>query len=215
MKAERGSYQPVVRPKGILDSYNETSLSEQLAATGDIVTPGDALREESKIANTFSLSTGDHPGFAMKEAHSVVGGKAGTIVGRLCKLENAGVVEGVHFRQTAAGENTNALVVVGALGRVLFRNCIFERRHDAPAAVDPALPVVPSIRDCFVLVESGGRALFTGCVFRSELESGVMNGAGTVVQNLAPAAGGVFVGDGVNMTTHNHGTTVTPNGQEI
>ena len=68
---------------------------------------------------------------------------------------------------------------------------------------------------CFVLVEASSRAIFTGCVFRSDFSTGAMNGTGTVVQSLAPAAGSVFVGAGCNFTTHSHGTTVTVYAAEI
>jgi|TARA_R110000751_G_scaffold4396_4_gene21683 hypothetical protein len=217
--ASRAGYRPIDSSKGFLDRYGaeatDNRLAELFGEATALLSAGDIVPEAGKTANASIVAPGKHQALNTKKPHSVLVGSAGSIVTRLSRYSDAAVIEGLHFRQGTDSDNWSVLVIVGASGRVLFRNCIFERRHDAPIAVDPALPAVPTIRDCFVLVESGGKALFTGCVFRSELETGVMNGAGTVVQNLAPAAGNVFVGDGVNMTTHSHGTTVTPNGQEI
>ncbi len=217
--SSRVGFRPLDSSKGFLDRFGteatDARLAELFGEATELLAPGDVVSEAGKNSNASIVAPGEHQALNTKKPHSVLGGSAGSIVTRLSHYNSSAVIDGLHFRQTADSNNINALAIVGNSGRVLFRNCIFERRHDAPIAVDPPLPVVPTIRDCFVLIEDGGKALFTGCVFRSELDTGVMNGAGTVVQNLAPAAGNVFVGDGMNMTTHSHGTTVTPNGQEI
>ena len=76
-------------------------------------------------------------------------------------------------------------------------------------------PAAPVTRLCFVLVESGGYAVFSNCTFLSTDKNGAMTGVGTVVQNLAAAPGRVFVGTGANFTTQTHGTTVASLGGEI
>ena len=177
-----------------------------------IISSEDVLAEEKKISNTARFVPGNHAGLLLEKPHTFIDGVAGVRVERLGLFRDDAIVSNMHFVNTGTGGNSSQLAVVKPGARVVFRDCIFERLYNDPNAVDAGAP--PVVRDCFVLIEPGGKALFTGCVFRSNLESGAMNGTGTVVQNLNAAAGGVIVSNGANFTTHSHGITVTA-GSEI
>lgn len=218
MTSSRVSFRPMAEAIDFIERFSgeatDNRLNELLGSI-TLLTPGDPVPEEEKLANVSLVGAGEHQALNTKKSHSVLVGIAGAVTTKRSSYEKSALVAGIHFRQSEDSNNTTSLVYVGPNAKVLFRDCIFERRHNAVSAIDIALPAVPVITDCFVLVADGGRALFSGCIFRSELDHGVMNGTGTVVQSLSPVPGNVFVGDGVNLTTHTHGTTVSPNGQEI
>ena len=186
---------------------------------GDIqrVEAGDAIEPNAESHNDFLLGGGTHEGFSSGKPLSTLWGAPGAIVSRLATVTSNTVIDGILFRQGDDTNNINHLVRVSNNSRVLFNNCIFQRRYNAPIEV-PA----PATTKCFVLVESGSSASFTGCIFRSSHSTGAMNGVGTAVQNAnaaaAPALGplpGVYIVGGMNLTTHAHGLTVTRLGGEV
>ena len=179
------------------------------------VRSGDFVREEGESRNIIQLLPGIHQGFSASKPFSHILGSPGSIVNRLATISSDATVSGLYFRQDEDESNLDRLVHVTGDSSVVFQNCVFQRKHNAPSAADPALPALPAITQCFVLIESSARAMFVGCVFRSDFSNGVMNGVGTVVQSLAPAAGNVYVGAGANFTTHTQGTTVTSFAPEI
>lgn len=178
--------------------------------------PGEAFAENSKISNNILLGSGQHQGFVASKPHTVINGESGCIVNRLAVIKNHAVVSNIHFKQTTDPSNMNHLVRlipnVEATAtkpiRVLFRQCVFERMYNAPIGTGAANT------KAFVVVNALAKAIFTGCVFRSNREDGVMNGTGTVVQNLNAVATDVYVTSGVNLSTHNH-NNVTIVGPEI
>ena len=185
------------------------------STTSYLVRAGDYFREDLESRNIIKLLPGIHQGFSLTKPFTQVGAEPGAIVNRLASVQADAVIDGVYFRQDEDPNNVDHLVRVSGNSSVLFTNCVFQRKYAAPSEVDPALPAPPATTKCFVLVEASSRAIFTGCVFRSDFSTGAMNGTGTVVQSLAPAAGSVFVGAGCNFTTHSHGTTVTVYAAEI
>ena len=209
------SFSPFSLLEDLMDNLgSENTDSRASSLFGDdvfvSVGSGDAVEERAQMANVFHFLPGEHEGFSVEKAQNV-------LVTRLARVKNDAVVSGLHFRQLDDPTNERCLLVVSNNAKVVFRDCIFERKYDAVAAVDAPLPAAPSTTACFVLIEAGSRAMFNGCVFRSNLESGAMEtpGAGTVVQSLNAAAGSVFVGAGANLTGHAHGTTVTQYSPEI
>lgn len=176
---------------------------------------GDLLREDGESRNIVHLLPGIHQGFLVVKPFTQIIGSPGAIINRLASMTADTNVSGLYFRQDDDESNRDHLVRVSGDSSVVFQNCIFQRRYDAPSAVDPALPAAPTIEQCFVLVESTARAMFVGCIFRSSFTDGVMNGVGTVVQSLAAVPGNVYVGAGANFTTHTQGTTVTSFAPEI
>jgi hypothetical protein len=178
---------------------------------------GDALEGSSTSHNTFLIGSGKHEGLTLDSPLSTLKGASGAIVNRLVTVSAHTVLDNIVFMQDGDDTNLNHLVRVSGNSRVLFTNCLFQRRYDAPVQ-----PPGPGITNCFVLVDSGSSATFQGCTFRSSHSTGAMNGVGTVVQNsnaaAAPALGplpGVYVIGGMNLTTHNHGLTVTRLGGEV
>lgn len=186
---------------------------------GDIqrISSGDAVEADGSSHNDFLVGSGMHEGLSIQKPLSALWGAPGAIVNRLVTISSHTVINNLYFKQEDEENNINHLVRVTSNARVFFSNCIFQRRHNAPVEA-PA----PATTKCFVLVDSGSSATFQGCVFRSDYESGAMNGVGTVVQNAnaaaAPALGplpGVYVIGGMNLTTHAHGLTVTRIGGEV
>jgi len=178
--------------------------------------PGEAFAENSKISNNILLGSGEHEGLSASKPHTIINGESGCVVNRLAVIKNHAVVSNVHFKQVTDPSNMDHLVRlvpnVAATAakpiRVLFRQCVFERMSNAPRGVGAANT------KAFVVVNALARAIFTGCVFRSNRSDGVMDGVGTVVQNLNALATEVYVTSGVNLSTHTH-NNVTIIGPEI
>lgn len=211
-------------------SYSDFEVSGSLAMeninklvalllSGDIqrVQTGDALEGEADTHNDFLIGSGGHEGFAIKKPLGALWGAPGARASRIVNVTSHSFITGIFFKQEDDPSNINHLVKVSNDARVVFSNCIFQRKYNAPVSA-PA----PGITNCFVLVEAGSSASFEGCVFRSNHATGVMNGAGTAVQNenpvIAPALGplpGVYISGGSNLTSHAHGLTVTRLGGEV
>ena len=186
---------------------------------GDIqrIESGDALNPSAETHNDFLFGSGVHEGASLNKPLSTLWGAPGAIVNRIVNITKHCSINGVFFRQDDDPTNIDHLVFISSNSRVVFNNCTFQRKFDAPVAA-PA----PGITKCFVVVEAGSSATFQGCTFRSSHETGAMNGVGTVVQNqnaaAAPTLGplpGVYVIGGMNLTTHAHGLTVTRLGGEV
>lgn len=214
------SYRPLVQAsfleaKGTesVDNFINSLFSSQVRVR---VSPGTIAEETQIIGNNILLGSGTHHGFVSSKPHTVITGEPGTIVDRLVEIQNHAVISNVHFKQLNDPSNENSLVQVNPVAtatlaspvRILFRNCIFERRFDAPRDASASSTIA------FVVVNPFAKAVFTDCVFRSNLASGAMNGSGIAIQNLNAAATDVYVTSGVNFSTHNH-NNVTVSGPEI
>tara|TARA_R110002051_G_scaffold15110_6_gene47727 strand:- start:4043 stop:4702 length:660 start_codon:yes stop_codon:yes gene_type:complete len=180
------------------------------------ISPGTFIKENSPSGNNFILGRGSHHGFKIEKPHTVMQGETGTIVDRYAAIHHHALISNIHFKQTDDPSNENHLVrlvphegaTAAAPIRVLFRQCIFERKYNASVGTGAANTTA------FVVADNFSRAIFTGCVFRSNLDSGAMNGTGTTVQSLNTAATSVYITSGVNLTTHTH-NNVTIIGPEI
>lgn len=178
--------------------------------------PGQLIEEREKISNSILAGAGNHHGVKLEKAHTVFFGEAGTVVDRIATFRNHAVISNIHFKQLNDESNKNQLVIVDPVAtatsskpvKILFRNCIFERRYNAPSGTGASNEL------CFVLIKEFSKVVFDGCVFRSNLESGAMNGTGTAVLSQNALATDVQIASGVNLSTHTH-TNVTIAGPEI
>ena len=201
-----------------LDRENQNNMIRELAGEGVIrVPPGGSFPEDQPFRNDYFVSSGTHQGLVITKPQAALWGAARARITRQALIQANAFINSLYFVQEDDPSNTDCLVVVSNNARVVFNTCIFQRRYDAPREA-PA----PTTTKCFVLVQSGSSATFQGCAFRSSHETGVMNGGGTVVQNAnaaaAPPTGpipGVYIIGGTNLTTHNHGLTVTKIGGEV
>jgi len=215
------SYRPFIEGVSFLeakgtesvDNFINNLFSSQVRVR---ISPGTILKESQIIGNNILLGSGTHHGFVCNKPHTIITGEPGTVVDRLAQIQNHAVVSGVHFKQADDPSNENNLVQVNPIAtatssapvRVLFRNCVFERKFNAP------IDASATSTTAFVIVNPFSKVVFTDCVFRSNLANGVMNGAGIVIQNLNAAVTDVYVTSGVNFSTHNH-NNVTVSGPEI
>lgn len=137
--------------------------------------------------NGFTLTPGEHSGFNLTKDKSVVLGLPGSeVVGPVTVSSDFAMLTGLHF------SSADPLVEIAATSTVFFRDCIFEMTGAAlSVGVD---------------VASGGRAIFSSCVFLPALGGGT----GKSIDN-AGAAGNVIVVCGANLTgrSHNNATVVT------
>jgi len=204
-----------------LGVIGQESMNNSIKAgfAGDVirVNNGEALQERAESHNDYFMGSGTHEGFSLTKPLSTLWGAPGATVTRIVNIKSHSCLNGLFFTQRNDPSNVSHLIKISNNARVTFNNCIFQRKYNAPIEV-PA----PTTTKCFVLVESGSSATFSGCIFRSSHITGAMNGVGTVVQNAnaaaAPALGpipGVYIIGGSNMTTHSHGLTVTRIGGEV
>ena len=215
------SYRPIGQSGNALSQLgNEAAdnlLSRLFSSQVEIrFPPGELIEERKKISNSILAGSGNHHGVKLEKAHTLFSGEPGTVVDRLATFTNHAVVSGIHFKQLDDDSNKNQLVVVSPVSsataskpvKILFRNCIFERKYNAPSGTGATNEL------CFILVKKFSKVIFDGCVFRSNLESGVMNGTGTVVLSQNALATDVQIAAAVNFSTHTH-TNVTVAGPEI
>ena len=201
-----------------VDRENQNNMIRELAGEGVTrVAPGNSFAEEQPFRNDYFVSSGTHQGLVITKPMAALWGAARARITRQALIKADAFINSLYFVQEDDPSNLNNLVVVSNNARVVFNNCVFQRKYNAPSEAPG-----PSTTSCFVLVQSGSSATFQGCCFRSSFGNGVMNGVGTVVQNAnaaaAPATGplpGVYIIGGTNLTTHNHGLTVTKIGGEV
>lgn len=201
-----------------LDKENQNNMIRELAGEGVVrVAPGGGFDEDRPFGNDYFVSSGTHQGLVVNKPMAALWGAARARITRQALIKADAFINSLYFVQEDDPSNLDSLVIVSNNSRVVFNNCIFQRRYNAPIQA-PA----PATTKCFVLVESGSSATFQGCCFRSNQSAGVMNGVGTVVQNANAAAAaptgplpGVYIIGGTNLTTHNHGLTVTKIGGEV
>ena len=177
---------------------------------GDVkrVFSGVALSEDGPSHNEFLLGPGEHQGFKVEKPLGSLRGEPGAIVSELATLASITKVDGLLFKQ--GKNNVSHLVAVEPGAKVVFSNCIFQRKDNAESSAGASTEL------CFVLIKSGGKAVFTNCVFQSSASSGAMSSAaGLAIQDLNALAGNVFVGLGANYSGHGHAATVTNIGGEI
>tara|TARA_R100000808_G_scaffold14312_1_gene33874 strand:+ start:837 stop:1463 length:627 start_codon:yes stop_codon:yes gene_type:complete len=178
---------------------------------GDIVRvqSGDAFVENAPHHNESVLGPGPQGGILVEKPLTSIWASPGAIINRLVNINSDAVIKGASFRQEEGDSNNNQqLVIVGGNARVSFTDCTFQRIHTAERST------AASTRLCFVLIEDGAKAVFSNCVFLSDYETGAMDGSGFVIQNLNALATTVYVGTGINYTTHTH-NNVTALGGEI
>jgi hypothetical protein len=194
--------------RGSMNARTGDEVANQVGSQADtVVESGEAIAEVMETGNSILLLSGEHGGVTLTKPHTTLRGVPGAIIGRLVRIEDDAIITGVHFRSSGDETNAKHLVRVKAGAKVVFQDCIFERNSSDESTAPIAPPVT---ENCFVLIDNGGSAMITGSVFRSQAATGAMSAAaGTVVQNLAPAAGAVHVGWGANLSTQSHGTTVT------
>ena len=152
-----------------------------------IITAGQSFSEIQESGNSILLMSGEHYGFVTEANGTTVSGVPGAEVIGPSVASGQAVIEGLTFtRKSSVDSNAKVLLEIVSTGKVLIRNCIFERRKNDPSG-------------SFIQVQSGGKAIVTNCVFRST-EAGPMDaGTGSVVNNLGAAAN-VHVGVGFNLT---------------
>ena len=117
----------------------------------DLLFANEPLSEEAERRNNFNLSPGDFAGQILKKTDSNVFGVAGgsTMQTKLV-LSSRHVIDGVRFANSV--DNRGTLVQMSATSVVIFRSCIFER-------------TVPDSVPNWVAIATGGKAVFTGCMF--------------------------------------------------
>jgi len=145
-----------------------------------------SIRHSLKRNETI-LIDGDFKGHASDAPHTEIKAVQGARFSSLVKITDGATVEGVTFK----GED--ALVEVTGSMPAMFRGCTFIR--DAGTNLTTA----------FVTVAAGSKATFLGCRFRSDEDTGVMQGASNaVVNDAANLATDVTVVSGVNETGWPH-----------
>tara|TARA_B100000949_G_C14172583_1_gene403978 strand:- start:54 stop:608 length:555 start_codon:yes stop_codon:yes gene_type:complete len=144
----------------------------------------DSIRHSLKRDETI-LIDGDFKGHTSDAPHTEIKAVQGAQFGSLVKITDGATVEGATFK----GEGV--LVEVTGTMPAMFRGCTFIR--DASTNLTTA----------FVTVAAGSKATFLGCRFRSDEDTGVMQGASNAVVNNALVAD-VTVVSGVNETGWPH-----------
>ena len=154
--------------------FNDQLRSENSAilATLNISSPPASLEETTLTNNSITLTSGEHGGVTLDVADTQIKGMpAGVFMTRQVTFEADATVDGVHF--ITSEQNLGELAVVGSSAVVVFRNCTFEKSDTATST--------------FVTVQTDGKAIFVGCVFKGSPPSGdvISNGVAGNVQVVA------------------------------
>jgi hypothetical protein len=120
-----------------------------IASALRLTMPGSTFKETRAANNTFLLAPGGYGGATLSktlsEMHAV---SPGARMDRGLNLVGSAVIDGVLL----AGSGPEGCAVVRSTATVIFRGCTFERPTDSVQSM--------------VTVETSGRAIFLGCVFR-------------------------------------------------
>lgn len=157
-----------------VDVNNQQSRNELTAAWNslNLMPEHEAFIEEANRRNTFNLAPGEFGGANLKKTDSNIWGiVGGSVITTKLSLSGRHILDGVRFANSV--ENRDLLVQVSADAVVVFRSCVFER-----TAGDSA----PN----WVAIATGGKAVFTGCMFLG-------NGTGGAIITHAGAAANVQV----------------------
>jgi hypothetical protein len=154
--------------------FNEQLRAENSAilATLNIAMAPASLKEVALTNNAITLTSGEHGGVTLDVSDTQVKGMpAGVFMTRKVTFEADATVDGVHF--ITSDQNLEELAVVGGSAVVVFRNCTFEKSSTASST--------------FVTVQTDGKAIFLGCVFRGSPPTGdvISNGVAGNVQIVA------------------------------
>jgi len=152
------------RPGAMQDQEKVSQFNEQLRsesatilATLNIEVAPASLEESAIRNNAITLTSGNHGGVTLAVDDTAIKGMpAGVFMTKKVSFDADAVVDGIHF--TSSPDNSDELAVIGGSATVVFRACTLEK--------------FPTTGSTFVTVESGGKALFVGCVFRGSPPSG-------------------------------------------
>lgn len=164
-------------------------------ASLELGSPGGGIIETRDSGNVIVLGSGTFGGARLTKPYGRVIGLGDTVFDRQVIVEAYTVFRGLHFRSSplASDRNNASALVVVTSGSALFQDCIFEKD-----AADP-MSLVGVDRKCYVVVEDGAMATFSGCLFR-----GVPTTAGFVVNHVAGLATDVIVIGCHNLTGLGH-----------
>lgn len=181
---------------------NERSRSS-FQSIGNITTPQSGIDEQKSQENTFTCGEGEYGGYKNERPHSSFRTISDTRFTRLVTITNkVTTFNGVTFVDTDNETQTKNLVKLTATGVAVFLNCTFIRNYQADTSA------VAADNYGHVLMETGSKAVFQNCTFRSTHATGVMNGSGFAINNLG-AAGDCVANGNVNITTHIFSNTIT------
>lgn len=144
----------------------------------NVVMPNEDMNEWKIKDNVFALSPGTHGGKTLTKKDSELHGLGpGATMSKPVLIEQDAVIDGLTIairQQDGTGSMlSDPLITVKATAKVMIRNCTFEQRDSSEAA--------------HIHIESGGKAVVIGCVFKGAATSStpVVNhpvGAATDVQ---------------------------------
>tara|TARA_R110000823_G_scaffold297511_2_gene417655 strand:+ start:11724 stop:12356 length:633 start_codon:yes stop_codon:yes gene_type:complete len=194
-------YQQLDRLRDMQDIVNDQTTEREAAivdALGETVfRDGDTISFDESIGSEYLLTAGIYPGFTVSTPHAVLRGSPGAEVTGIVKVQADCVLSGLHFKSTGEASNALRLVEVSGGARAVITNCIFERINTDDSSNDVTLGYA------HLAILSGGKALASDCVFRSNLNTGVMNGVGFYVwSDAANPWNNVYINGALNLTTH-------------
>ena len=164
---------PPVAPSEAANDRVREEWGRSLDGLG-LLLPSDSLREVKTADNVLVLGAGSYPALTVTRPGSRYLCAADVRMGVPMVISATAtrvLVSNARFYSSTA----NYLVRVSASSIVQFIGCIFEKGPNAP------MSAVPADEECYVVVESGGRAVFLGCTFQGT------PAAGLVVVNLGGA----------------------------
>ena len=171
-----------------------------LEALGDIISNYDAIQEKLNFANRFLMGEGDFSGASVKKNFTSFNTVSDAVFSKQVVIESVGVTfNGCRFVDSGDASQVSSLVLLGEEAKVRFINCEFVRKYNANLA---------GADNGMLVLTVGAKASVQSCLFRSDLESGVMNAAGNAINNLGVAADCMANGN-VNVSTHGFVNTVT------
>ena len=206
-------YQQLNRLRDMREIVNDQTTEREAAivdAMGETVfRDGDTIVFNESLGGQYLLTAGIYPGFTVNVPHAVLRGSPGAEVTGIVKVQADCVLDGLHFKSNGNPANALRLVEVASGATAVITNCVFERKYNDAPSIDPALGYA------HLAVLAGGKALASNCVFRSNLETGAMNGVGfyawsdavNAIRTFNPFVGylgesSVYIHGALNLTTH-------------
>ena len=179
-----------------LDLTNRERNRFANSALGNLLTSFDAFDFAKKVGNYFTLGDGNMALQKVEKPFSTFKSVSDAEFQRRVEVDAIGAVFiGCKFVDVGDTTTKKTLVNISETSRVVFIGCEFIRLHDAETSG------TASDLTGHVVMANGGKATFNGCVFRSQLETGVMNASGFSINNQGAAANAIALGC-YNPSTH-------------
>jgi len=145
----------------------------------DITTRNNPVQEPKKRNNIITLGAGEHGGMKLTKPTTKITSNTGATISRQVVIEQDGtetpstMFNGVTFISSKSnpGRNNSSILVNIKSGYAVFNGCTFIKDASDPLDNDGT--------GCYIAVQEGAKAAFSGCVWATDTSTKLVDAAAT------------------------------------